>query len=100
MDDAVPQPGRRLFLQHLCIGIHDPVDGVIADGMRSDGNAGLMKESDHLTVDFGIDQGIAVIALVDAGGVLIPLLVDPSGPGASASIHVKLGSAGDEIAVA
>ena len=40
-----------------------------------------------------------MVAAIHAGRVLAPLLIDPRRPGASTSIHVELGSTGEQIAI-
>src|ERR1700678_3196286 len=88
------------FLLDLRVGVVDPVHGAVADGVGADRDAGLMEEADHLAVDFWVGVGVAVGAGVGGGGIAEPVVVDPAGAGAAGAVHVDLGAAGEQAAVA
>ncbi len=100
MNDAVPQPARGLFFQHLGVSIHHPVNGAVADGVRADVNAGLMEHPHHLAIDLRIGGRVADVRSVHFRAVLVPRLVHPSGARAAAAVHVDLGAAGKQQAIA
>ena len=95
MDDGVAEAGGGLFFEDEGVGIDDPVDGAVADGVGADGDTGLVEEADHLAVDFGVHVGIADVAFVDFGEVFVPGLVDPCGAGGGAAVHEDFGATGD-----
>src|SRR5260370_25339217 len=94
------RPGVGVSLEDQSVGVDDPIDGAVADGVGPDGYASLVEEAHHLAVDFRVHIRIAEVAFVDLGEVLVPRLVDPCGAGGGTAIHEDLRATGDESSVA
>ncbi len=50
VDDGVAEAWSGGFFEDEGVGVDDPVDGAVADGVGADGDAVLMEEADHLAV--------------------------------------------------
>ena len=100
MDDGVAEAWGGRFFEDEGVGVDDPVDGAVADGVGANGYPGLVEETHHLAVDFGVHVGIAEVAFVDLGEVFVPRLVDPCGAGGGTAVHEDLRATGDESSVA
>ncbi len=94
------EAGGGFFFEDEGVGVDDPIDGAVADGVGSDGDAGLVEEAHHLAVDLGVHVGIADVAFVDLGEVFVPGFVDPCGTGGGAAVHEDFGATGDQFSVA
>ena len=99
VDDSVAKAFRGFFFQERGVSVDDRVDGAIADGVRADVVAGIVKKFNHFAIHGRIDVGIAGVGAVVLS-VFVPGFVDPGGAAAAAAVHEKFYAAGEEHAVA
>src|SRR5262252_1957813 len=98
VDGAVAEVTGWSLFEQVGVGVYHPVDSSVPYRVRTDMNACVVKELDHLAIGGRLDVRIAGVGLAVRGSVGLaifePGFIDPGRAATAAAIHEKFDATG------